>query len=175
VKKLDISEKAVKDTYLSIGSNLGDKIINIEKAKYYISELNIKIIKTSSLYETASWPNKNFPKFVNIVLKVRTSFELTDLFLEIKKIEKLLGRGIQPKNHPRTCDIDIIDFNGINRKIINKKISLIVPHARMHKRNFVLFPLYEVNNNWVHPKKNLDITKLMSNLSINQIRGIKIL
>ena len=175
MKKLDISEKAVKETYLSIGSNLGDKIINIEKAKYYITELNIKIIQTSSLYETVSWPNKNFPKFVNIVLKVKTSLNLTDLFLETKKIEQALGRKIQPKNYPRTCDIDIIDFNGINKKIINKKINLIVPHARMHKRNFVLFPLYELNNNWVHPKKNLDITKLISNLSINQIKGIKIL
>jgi len=175
VKKPDISEKAVKVTYLSIGSNLGDKIINIEKAKYYISRLNLNIIQSSSLYETASWPNKNFPKFINIVLKVKTSLNLIDLFLEIKNIELELGRIKKPKNYPRTCDIDIIDFNGINKKIFTTKYNLIVPHPRMHKRNFVLFPLYEVNNNWVHPKNNLNITKLISNLSLNQIRGIKIL
>ena len=69
--KQDILEKQVKIVYLGIGSNLGNKIDNIEKAKYKLLEEGIKIIKSSSYYETLSWPNPNNPKFYNIVLKVK--------------------------------------------------------------------------------------------------------
>ena len=56
-----------------------------------------------------------------------------------KIIETKLGRRKYPKNSPRVCDIDIIDYDGL---VLNDKLSL--PHARMHERNFVLFPLFEI-------------------------------
>ena len=69
--KQDILEKQVKFTYLSLGSNLGDKIKNIELAKHLLINNKILIEDSSSYYETPSWPNKNQPKFLNIILKLK--------------------------------------------------------------------------------------------------------
>ena len=79
---------------------------------------DIKIIKTSSYYETESWPNPSFPKFINAVLLIETKLNQVELFKMIKFIEKKLGRKVAPQNHPRNCDIDILDFSG---KIIKSK------------------------------------------------------
>ena len=150
--KQDISENQVNTVYLGIGSNLGNKKINIEKAKYLIENFHMKIIKSSSYYETPSWPDHNHPVYYNIVLKVKTILSPAKMFIKIKMIEKSLGRIKSKKNNPRTCDIDILDFNGeiLNLRIINNIID--IPHPRLCERNFVLMPLFEINKKWKHPK-----------------------
>ena len=174
MKKQDISENQVNLVYLALGSNLGNKKTNLNKCIDLIKKEEIFIKKRSKFYSTKSWPNKNFPNFINAIILVETKFSITELFLKIKKIEKKLGRTKSKRNHPRVCDIDIIDFNGdiINRKLKNHKLS--VPHKRMHNRNFVLFPLFELNKDWVHPKLNRNIVILMTNLTNEQLLGIKI-
>ncbi len=172
MKKQDISEKVVNLAYLSIGTNLGNKLLNIKKAKELIEINGIKITISSSLYKTPSWPNKNFPEFLNTVIKVKTAERIETLFKKIKNIEKKLGRKKSKKNYPRVCDIDIIDFNN---KIVNSRINdnnIIVPHKRMHTRNFVLFPLFEINRNWTHPKLKKNIVKLLSELSFIDLSSI---
>ena len=114
--KQDILEKQVKSSYLAIGSNLGDKYANIEQAKNLLIHNNILIENFSSYFETPSWPNRKFPNFLNIVIKIKTKLTLKDLFILIKKIEKTIGRKNAPKNYPRICDIDIIDFKGLSLK-----------------------------------------------------------
>ena len=163
-----MSENLVDSIYLSIGSNLGNKRENIEKAKFNLILNNIKILKCSSYYESLSWPNPNNPKFLNIVLEIDTDFSPLELINKCKEIEKRLGRKKLPKNSPRECDIDIIDFK-------NKKAAgdLILPHPRMDKRNFVLLPLFEINKDWKHPILKVDIRKLISSLSNSDIRSIK--
>ena len=74
------------------------------------------------------------------------------------------------KNFPRTCDIDIIDFRGLEFKGQNVE----VPHPRLLKRNFVLFPLFEIEKRWRYPKTNITIDKLIKNLNIKSLRSIKI-
>ena len=73
------------------------------------------------------------------------------------------------------CDIDIIDFNGMNISTNYKSDEIIVPHKSMHKRNFVLMPLYEINKNWIHPKYKKNIVKLMSNLSNYDLSSINLI
>ena len=174
MKKQDILENQVNFVYLALGSNLGDKKNNLNKSIDLIQKEGILIKKVSKFYSTKSWPNENFPNFINSVILIETKLNLEQLFLKIKKIEKKLGRTKSKRNYPRVCDIDIIDFNGdiINRKLINHKLSN--PHKRMHNRNFVLFPLYELDKDWVHPKLNKNIVILMSNLTSDQLLGIKI-
>ena len=172
--KQDISERQVKSTYLSIGSNLGDKRANIEKAKHFLSQNDILIQNTSSYYETPSWPNKSFPKFFNIIVKIKTKLSLVDLFITIKKIEKDIGRKKALRNYPRVCDIDIIDFKGkcLNVQLENNS-NIQTPHPRMHNRNFVIFPLYEVNKSWIHPKTKANIytiIKKFRNVDFSDIR-----
>ena len=166
--KQDTLERQVKTVYIGIGSNLGNRIDNIEKAKYKLVEEGIKIIKSSSYYETFSWPNPNNPKFYNIVLKVKTILDEVSLLQICKKIEKLLGRKNSPKNSPRKCDIDILDYaNRSTKGMIN------LPHPRMHSRNFVLIPLFEINRDWRHPLLKEHIKTLIFSLSNRDISSIK--
>ena len=78
MRKQDISENLVNTVYLSIGSNLGNKKRNIEKAKYFLEKNSIKILKSSNIYESFSWPNKNHPKFYSC-----KSIFLTTLFVVV--------------------------------------------------------------------------------------------
>jgi 2-amino-4-hydroxy-6-hydroxymethyldihydropteridine diphosphokinase len=154
--------------YIGIGSNLGNKIINIEKAKHLLILNNINIIKSSSYYETLSWPDPKKPKFFNIIIQSDTRLSPKKLLDIFKSIEKKLGRIKKFKNSPRECDIDIISYGN---KILKGKIS--IPHPRMHQRNFVLIPLYELNKNWFHPKLKAYIKNLIFSLPIKDIRSIK--
>ena len=142
--------------HLNIGSNLaskyGSKFENISIALNLLIESKIKINEISNFYETPSYPNKNFPSFVNIGLTIDFADGHHDLLKKIKLIEKKLGRIKTKKNDPRIIDIDIIDFNSI----IKDDSTLILPHPKCHLRNFVLFPILQIDPNWSHPilKKN---------------------
>ena len=153
---------------MALGSNLGNRIKNIEKAKLLLIKNNISLISVSKYYETDSWPNPKNPKFINIVLKAKCLLNPNQLLNLCKSIEVKLGRKKTLKNSPRECDIDIIDFNSL---ILKGKLNL--PHKRMHKRNFVLIPLYEIDKNWLHPKFKDNIKKLIFSLPIKDIRSIK--
>ena len=174
MKKQDILENQVNLVYLALGSNLGDKKNNLNKCIDLIQKEGAFIKKRSKFYITKSWPNENFPNFINSIILIETKLHLDQLFLKIKKIEKKLGRTKTKRNHPRVCDIDIIDFNNeiIHRKLGNHRLN--IPHKRMHNRNFVLFPLYELDKDWAHPKFNRNIVNLLSNLSSEQLLSIKI-
>ena len=87
--KQDISENQAKNIYLGVGSNLGNRITNIEKAKSLLEEKNIKLIAISRYYETPSWPNPKYPKFINIVLKIRCQIEPCELLRICKSIENI--------------------------------------------------------------------------------------
>ena len=154
--------------YLAVGSNLGNRKKNIEKAKYRMIQNEINIVQSSNYYESLSWPDIKNPKFLNIVLKIKTNLTPLNLIRKCKEIEKSLGRKRAPKNSPRVCDIDIIDYN---KKLI--KNGLIIPHPRLHKRNFVLLPLFELDKNWRHPFLKKHIKKLIFSLSNEDIRSIK--
>ena len=170
--KQDISEKRAKKVFLAIGSNLGNKIINIEKAKYKLQNNFIKILKSSSNYESLSWPDTTKPKYINTVIKIKTTLSPIKLLQLCNKIEHELGRKRFGKNEPRVCDIDIIDYD---QKIIRFKSpeNLIIPHPRMKKRNFVLLPLHEISKNWKHPVNKVKIAKLISFLNYDDLRTIK--
>ena len=166
--KQDILENQVNMIYLGIGSNLGNRKSNIEKAKFELIQNNIKILKTSNYYESLSWPNPKNPKFINIVLKISTNFKPENLLKICKKIEIYLGRKKSVKNSPRECDIDLIDYN--HKKLMSK---IILPHPRMHMRNFVLLPLFEIDKHWIHPVSKNHIKKLILSLPNRDIRSIK--
>ena len=154
--------------YIGIGSNLGNRFNNIEKAKFFLKINGINIVKFSSYYETLSWPNPNNPKFINVVVQSDTKIQPKKLLEIFKKIERKLGRIDTIKNSPRPCDIDIISYR---KKVLSKEIT--IPHKRMSKRNFVLLPLFELAPHWIHPKTNKTIKRLIFSLPIKDITTIK--
>ena len=167
--------------HLNIGSNLkskhGTRFDNISLAINLLINLKIKIKKISNFYETPSYPNQNFPKFLNVGITIEYNNNYLKLLSEIKQIEKKLGRIKTVKNDPRIIDIDIIDFNSA----IKNTNKLILPHPKCHLRNFVLFPILQIDPNWSHPilKKNaqflinklsqkfrIEITRIQKNVNI---------
>ena len=153
--------------HINIGSNLdskyGTKFENISIAINLLIDSKVKIRRISNFYETPSYPNKKLPKFINIGLLAEYDSNHTKLIKEISLIEKKIGRVKSMRNDPRVCDIDIIDFNGLIKR--NKLLKL--PHPRSHTRNFVLYPIKEIDPKWIHPisKKNVDF--LINELSQN--------
>ena len=171
MKKQDILENQVNNVYLAIGSNLGNKINNIEFAKFELEKYKIKITKSSTNYMSQSWPDNKNPKYINIIIKIKTYLTPLELLKVCNFIELKLGRIRSKKNAPRTCDIDIIDYN---KKILgNKNSKLILPHPRMNNRNFVLLPLFEIEKSWKHPKSKINIVNLIDSLPIEDLRSIK--
>ena len=154
---------------LGLGSNLsssfGDRFDNINIALSYLEAYQIKIIKKSSFYESLSYPNNNDPKFINIIIEILTDLPPEDLVSVLIFIEEKLGRKRIKKNEPRTCDIDIIDYDGKIMDFSYKGSVFKVPHEKLIYRNFVLFPLQEISPNWKHPKTNELIGALIDNLS----------
>jgi len=153
--------------YLNIGSNLpslnGGRKNNIEKAINHLKDLKFNLIKLSSFYETPSYPDKSNPKFINLCVKLETKLKPLIFLDKIKEIETKLGRTRLKKNEPRTCDIDIIDYNG---QIIDS-YELITPHPKSHLRNFVIYPLKEIEPNWLHPVFNKKIDSFFLELDKN--------
>ena len=149
--------------FLGIGSNLsssfGDRFKNIDLAISFLEGYKINIIKKSSLYESFSYPNKNNPKFINSVIAVETKLPPVDLMSVLIFVEEKLERKRSKKNDPRTCDLDIVDYNYQIMNFKYRDLELTLPHKEMTNRNFVLYPLREIYPNWTHPltKKNINV------------------
>ena len=171
MKKQDTLENQVKQSYLAIGSNLGNKITNIHMAMSELEKNKIKITKVSSHYLSKSWPNPLMPDFVNIVIQIESALAPLELLKICNFIELKFGRVRLKKNDPRTCDIDIIDYDN---KILNiSGNKLIIPHPHTTKRNFVLLPLFEIDRRWKHPESKISIVNLINSLPIKDLRSIK--
>ncbi len=169
--------------HLNIGSNLnsifGSRFDNITIALNLLTEQKIKINKISHFYETPSYPNQKLPKFINVGATIEFKKDLYSLFKQIRLIEKKLGRIKTIRNDPRIIDIDIIDFNGI----VKNSSEITLPHPRAFKRNFVLYPILEIDPKWSHPilkqnaqflinnlnqKFRIEITRLQKNVNIQR-------
>ena len=151
--------------HLNIGSNLnsfyGSKFDNISIATNLLIEAKIKIIKISNFYETPSYPNRQLPKFLNVGILAECEKNMYDFFKIIKLVEKKIGRIRTKKNDPRVIDLDVIDFNGL----INKSHNFALPHPRAHLRNFVLYPILEIDPKWSHPILQKNPQNLINKLS----------
>ena len=155
-----------------MSSSFGDRFDNINLAISSLYERGIQTIKKSSFYETLSYPNKKNPKFINIVTSVRTHLQPIDLMSVLISIEERLERKRNKKNDPRTCDIDIIDYNNQVLKFQYKNIDLEIPHKKIIYRNFVLFPLREIAPSWKHPNTEEIIGTLIQKLPVADRKSI---
>ncbi len=143
--------------YLSLGSNMGNSIAQMEAACAKIESSIGKIIQQSSLFTTAAWGNTQQPDFVNQVILVETGQHYQDVMLSILRIEQEMGRVRTIKNAPRIIDIDILFYNNA---VVNEE-NLHIPHPLLQERNFVLTPLMELSPDFVHPVLHQTIRELM--------------
>lgn len=148
--------RSLSTIYLHLGSNVGDRLGNLLKAKFLIQKRIGHIQSLSQVYETEAWGKTDQAAFYNQAIHVRTEMTAYEVLETIHEIENLLGRKRSEHWGPRTIDIDILFFE--NEVISTKKLSL--PHPRLHERNFVLVPLEEIAPNFIHPILNKSITEL---------------
>ncbi len=149
--------------YLSLGSNLGDRIGYIQQATSLLGSIeNISIIRTSAFYETEPWDMNSENWFVNAVVELKTSLSPQDLLAECKCIENLLGRNEKTSADykDRTIDIDILFYG---KEIINEE-TLTIPHKYVHLRAFTLVPLLELIPDFEHPVLHKTISELHNDL-----------
>ena len=151
----------MEKVFIGLGGNVGNVSENFDTAIEKIKELIGPVIKQSSLYKTEPWGNKNQDDFLNQVIYIETNKSPDEVLKNILSIEKAMGRNRNKDNQfaPRSIDIDILFYN---EEIINKG-NLIIPHPRLHLRNFVLTPLIEIAPGLMHPILNKKIKDLFKN------------
>ena len=147
---------------LSIGSNVGDRLKNIESSLKQLSKI-CEIKKISSIYDSAPRIYEDQDNFFNLIIEIEYKNVPHDLLIDIKKIEKLMGRKKSFRYGPRLIDIDIIFFN--NTEI--KDEELIIPHYDWMNRRFVVEPLSELFKDINLSEYNLSDQKLVKLGNIN--------
>jgi 2-amino-4-hydroxy-6-hydroxymethyldihydropteridine diphosphokinase len=150
--------------YLSIGSNLGNRQENLDRALKLISE-RMRVGKISSIYDTEPVGNVNQPRFLNLACEVFTRLTPEGLLALIKGFEQKMGRYGR-SGEPRIIDIDIVLFGDV----VLDTPDLVIPHPRMHERSFVLIPLTEIAPDVVHPVLKKKIKEL--NKAAKEVQGV---
>jgi len=131
----------MKDVYLSIGTNIGERYENLQQAVALLREKeNVEVVRVSSVYETAAVGYTDQADFLNIAVHLKTDASSTEMLKICQSIEQELGRVREFRWGPRIIDLDILLYN---QETIETE-SLLVPHPRMYERAFVLVPLVEI-------------------------------
>ena len=151
--------------YIGIGSNIGDKVNQCEKA---ISEIlkvdHHKLLAKSSLFKTQPIGHPSQDWFVNGVIKIETDLEAHELLRKLKTIESQLGRTETFRWGPRTIDLDILFFD--DAEIHTEELQ--VPHPSIQERQFVLIPLAEIDRYLIHPVLKKTVQELLNNIKEDQ-------
>jgi 2-amino-4-hydroxy-6-hydroxymethyldihydropteridine diphosphokinase len=147
--------------YLLLGTNMGDRMRNLETAISYLQAEVGEVFITSGVYETAAWGKTDQPGFLNQALGVYSTLAPFTLLQTILEIERKMGRVRFEKWGQRLIDIDIIFYADL---VLDEK-DLKVPHPEMHHRRFVLEPLNEIAQNFVHPVFKENISNILGNLT----------
>lgn len=153
---IDLQTPMNRKVILSLGSNLGDRMLNIRNAEDLIESAIGVIESRSGYYETAPWGKLDQQDFINSAVSLNTDDMPSELLVKIQEIEKTLGRKKLEKWGPRIIDIDIIFY----ADWIVKKQHLMIPHPQIHRRNFVMAPILDIEKNIMHPKLNKAIEEL---------------
>ncbi len=144
--------------FLSLGSNLGDRLANLKRAIEKIEEPSqILVTKVSPVYETEPVGRENQGWFLNLVLQVETSLEPFALLERLSSIEDQMGRKREKRWDSRNIDLDILLYD--NRMVDSERLT--IPHPRMHERRFVLVPLAQIAPKLLHPRLKKNIEELL--------------
>ena len=154
------------NAFIAIGSNLGTPKENcIEAIDIISSNPDIKITSKSSFYQTAPVGNTEQDWFINSVIKISTKLNPDILLSALLKIESKMGRIRKEKWGPRIIDLDLLFYDNL----VIKQKDLTLPHPEIQKRNFVLQPLNEIGENFIHPSLRKSISTLLKESKDNSV------
>lgn len=148
----------MKRVFLSLGSNLGDRSGNIQKALDALAAAGIEILRVSSFYRTEPVEFRQQPWFVNCVAEVATNLLPMQLLSTVQRVERSLGRRRVINKGPRKIDIDILLYENV----VVRSATLSIPHVSMAERKFVLVPLRELEAGLRHPVTERTVLEMLN-------------
>jgi len=151
--------------FIALGSNLGDRLQNLSFARERLSE-KVKILKSSSIYETEPWGVEDQPMFLNQVIEGKTTLGALELLKFLKQIERSLGRRKTYRYGPRLIDLDILLLGDA----ILETPNLVIPHPCMTERSFVLVPLADLAPDLIPPGSHQSIREMLSGIDASGVR-----
>lgn len=147
----------MESAFLLLGSNLGDRLANLQEARLHISRTLGTIITASSVYKTAAWGKENQPEFYNQAIELHANIDAHTALLHIHQIERSMGRVRKEHWGSRLIDIDILLWN----TLMIKESKLTIPHVQLPNRRFALVPLEELAPDFIHPALKKSIRQLL--------------
>ncbi len=161
----DTKTAPVFPVYIALGTNLGDRLANLQTAIQMFSP-GVEVVAQSPVYQTPPWGYEKQPDFLNQVVFAETSLSPNDLLKFLKQIEVRIGRTPTFQFGPRVVDLDILFFDDW----VVEFSGLQIPHPRLHERAFVLVPLNDLNPNLRHPVLGGSIQELLLNFDISGVK-----
>ncbi|KAK1930426.1 Folic acid synthesis protein fol1 [Phytophthora citrophthora] len=158
--------------YAALGTNLGDKLTNLENALAMLSQMVGPVEATSRLYTTAPQYVEDQPAFLNLVARLHTDLKPKELLGAFKTIEREVGRTPSLRWGPRLIDVDILLYDDLTLKTDTEEGPLIVPHEWIAERDFVLAPLCDLAPDLMHPVLNKTIQMLYDTLKAGEQRYV---
>jgi 2-amino-4-hydroxy-6-hydroxymethyldihydropteridine diphosphokinase len=155
----------MQTVYLGLGSNLGDREVNLQAALDRLGNAGLSVSRVSPVYETEPVGFSNQGRFLNLVVEARTDLPPGLIFHHIARIECELGRRRTMRNGPRTIDIDILLYDSVTLR----SEALVIPHPRMTERRFVLAPLADLAPDLRHPLTHLTIREMLERVTGQEV------
>lgn len=144
--------------YLSLGSNIGDRAANLERAIEALSEIGVRVLRSSSIYETEPVDLLAQPWFLNCVVEAETSLAPRPLLDQLQAIERNLGSKKLVPRGPRIIDLDVLFYE----TAVIHSAEMEIPHPRLAERRFVLVPLAELAPELRHPVLCMTAAELLA-------------
>ena len=158
----------MKLVYIALGSNLGDRAEQLRQAREQIHSPDLRLLRASSIYETAPRDVEDQPWFLNQVIECETDLFPRQLLARLQNIERAMGRKRRMAKGPREIDLDILLFGDA----VVKAPELEVPHPRMAERRFVLEPLAELAPEKKHPGTRRTMREMLAGVASQVVRKV---
>ena len=153
--------------YLALGTNLGERMLNLAQALALLPP-EVTILRSSPVYETPPWGVTDQPAFLNMVCQAETALEPLALLDRLKDLEEKMGRQSSVRFGPRLIDLDILFYDDL----VFHDERLEIPHPRLAERAFVLVPLADLAPDLVHPASRQTIRTLLAKVDRSGITRV---